>query len=198
MMRNVEQLRKRFDEPDMAVIRSQMARDGTVWILDLAIDLLDECERLRQQLERWRAVHDSELGVCEQHCDVVRDLRDACDALEARAEAAERERDDLLAGRANDDRDYQKAHQRIAALERERDEAKGNAADWHRDYISRCERVAALERALRDLCDKLDVIAASTEWQGQVAIAAVHGYGYTGPTWVSELAAARAALEGKP
>jgi len=39
------------------------------------MEIRSVCERAADEIERLRACHDSELGVCEKHCDVVASLK---------------------------------------------------------------------------------------------------------------------------
>lgn len=38
-------------------------------------ELQQEIEQLKAELKRYTALHESELGICEQHCDVVQHLK---------------------------------------------------------------------------------------------------------------------------
>ena len=75
--------------------------------------------------------------------------------------------------------------------------ARQDGAYWEREYFKESKRTEELVNALRALCDKLDMISSSPEYQGQASMAFAHGYVYAGPTWIEELLAARAALSGE-
>jgi hypothetical protein len=44
------------------------------------LNLLSETKRLTAELTRYKALHEAELGMCEEHCDVVKELTAERDA----------------------------------------------------------------------------------------------------------------------
>jgi len=125
----------------------------------------------------------------------VRNLKDACDKLEARAEAAERERDEALERAKLYDMGvcpnlaHLNLEERIAALERERDEHKLAFEQGYEMTKAMGERIAAMEKALRDALERYQAVIES-EWSP----------GFTDAQWKKEpeVADLWAVLEGKP
>ncbi len=56
-------------------------------------------------------------------------------------------------------------------------------------------RLADAEKVFRDLTDAVNAVAESEPFKAMFVIAAIHGYGYQGPTFGKELEAARAYFE---
>ena len=59
-------------------------------------------------------------------------------------------------------------------------------------------RAGVLEAAARTLVERLDFVHAHPNYQGVWMMAGIHSYPYTGPIYIDELAALKAALSSPP
>ena len=68
---------------------------------------------------------------------------------------------------------------------------------YQRHLARENERIKALEAALRELCNAIDHVCSSPEYLSVWTISQLHYGPYSGPTFVAQFEAARAALESK-
>ena len=74
----------------------------------------------------------------------------------------------------------------------------GHAMQAFRERDAALARVGVLEKAARALVERLDFVHAHPNYQGVWMMAGIHSYPYTGPTYIDELAALKAALSSPP
>jgi chromosome segregation ATPase len=72
---------ERLEEKN-AKLTEELAAYPADWLTDSSLKTwfpltAEEVEKLKAEIQKLRAVHASELGVCEQHCEVVKKLREA-------------------------------------------------------------------------------------------------------------------------
>lgn len=120
--------------------------------------------------------------------------QNASAALQARVDAGNRALKEMMRQHGERQRERDEARQQVEQLTQERAKLLGVIECANETARRRGKKAEALRVALRNLCDKLDLVGPAVA--NAFILEAAHGRRYNGPNYGEELKAARSALVG--